>query len=379
MAAPLFLHVGMMKSGTTYLQHTLRANAEEVLRQGVSIVPPKRHLSFRMALDLRGQVGPGTQRRRGAGSLKRLPKKLAEAPGERLLFSEEVLAGATAEQVVRFGELLGDRDVHVVVTVRDVARAIPSMWQQNIKGGRSVPYETYVESVTRREGRGAQLFWPAQDALAVLERWSALATPERTHVVVVPHSGSPRHLLLERFCSVLGVDAAALTNEPRRVNDSLGRAQAELMRRVNERLSSDALRNDIHGEIIKRPFAVGILGQQEGERILLPARFAEWCREQAAATAASIRAAGYQVVGSLDELMPDEAVFADQEPPADEAAISAAAVDALVTLFETQVAERQAQLEQRRAARADRRRAERPAGRPAGRQAGRPAGRGSGR
>jgi len=359
MAQPVFVHVGLMKSGTTYLQHTLRANGEEVLRQGVGIVPQKRSVSFRMALDLRGLAGPGTGRRKGGGSFRRLPRKLARAEGERLLFTEEVLSGCSPEQVAVFGETLGDREVHVVFTIRDIARSIPSMWQQSVKGGRSHTYDDYVGSVIRRKGKGATHFWTSQDAVALLERWTAIAPPERIHVVVVPHAGAPRDLLLERFCSVLGLDASLLTNAPKRTNDSLGRAQVELLRRINEGLSEDARRSDLHGEVVKRPFALGILAQQPGEKILLSKQYADWCHEHATTAIAAIRAAGYRVVGDLDELLPDESVYATDLPPVAEAAVAESAVDGLVALMEERVASRVAEIEERAAARAERRRAAR--------------------
>ncbi len=55
-------------------------------------------------------------------------------------------------------------------------------------------------------------------------------------MVTVPPPGSEPELLLRRFCEVVGVDASRLDREVGRLNESVGRTQAELLSRVNGHL-----------------------------------------------------------------------------------------------------------------------------------------------
>lgn len=66
---------------------------------------------------------------------------------------------------------------------------------------------------------------------------------ERVHIVTVPPPGSSPTELLERFSTVLGVDAARLNASPTVVNTnpSLGHVQAQLLRQVNEVMGADLL------------------------------------------------------------------------------------------------------------------------------------------
>lgn len=330
----VFLHIGLKKTGTSYLQSVLRANRDTLRSQGLDLVPPSQPASHRLTLDLRRDGGPAP-----GGPLARLPRQLDQAAGPRLLITEETFAGLRDDQVARLGAALGGRDPHLVLTVRDIARTIPSAWQQAVKGGRGFRYPTFVESVVRRSGPGSQGFWTAYDVPALLQTWETLVPRDRMHVVLVPPPGAPRELLLQRFCAVVGVDPGSLAVPAVRANESLGRAQAELLRRINRKLSETAKQRAVHGAVLKRGFALGVLAPQGGERILVPAEHAPWCRQHAKEVAAFLAGGGYHLVGDPAELMPDESAFAEGDVEVADQEVSAAAVAALAELLERQMAD----------------------------------------
>lgn len=333
---PVYLHIGLKKTGTSYLQSLYRANSEALEAQGLSMVPSNQVLSRQLVRALKGQLEAGIDGPRARRALKRLPGELAEAPGDRILITDEVFGGCSPEQVARLGDLLGGREAHVLLTVRDIARTIPSAWQQTIKGGSRMSYERFVEAVVARDGEAASAFWHAYDVPVLLERWHGLVAPERINLVVLPPPGGAPTVLLDRFSGVLGIDPASLTPERVRANESIGRPQAELLRRINGLLSDRTMRRDVHGAVLKRGFAIGVLAPQQGERIPMPLAHRDWCEQHADATIATLKARGYAVAGDLEELRPPASAFADELDEIPEADVTEAALRALAAVLDEQ-------------------------------------------
>src|SRR4051812_24125773 len=123
MEGPVHLHVGLKKTGTSYLQSIFRASTDELRRQGLALIPRHEPAGHRLAMAVLGRKTAGAP-------LAALPRQLAAARGSRCLITQEMLGRADARQIARLRTALGDRDLHVVVTVRDIARTIPSAWQQ---------------------------------------------------------------------------------------------------------------------------------------------------------------------------------------------------------------------------------------------------------
>jgi hypothetical protein len=339
----VYLHLGLQKTGTSYLQGVLLGNAAALAAQGLDLVPPSRRESFELMLQVRERYNPERDAPSAADALQRFESRLRAAPGTRALLSQESLAAARPRQVRRLLRACGDREVHVVLTVRDLARQLPSAWQQELKAGKSDEYETFLQGLRAAQEAGATSHpWIQLDPVAVLERWRAHLPPERLHVVTVPPPGNPTTLLLERFAHVLDVDPTSLVPQERASNTSLGRVQAEVLRRVNEGLPRELRRRQVYGDLGKRFFASQVLAPQQGQRIRVPAEMREWCEEVALAQVRALSAGGYRVVGSLDELAPADEAFAPTgqlaAPSGDD--VSEAAIRAIVTMLEHRARQR---------------------------------------
>lgn len=332
---PVLVHIGLMKTGTSYLQSLLRASTEELARQGLVMVPDTQPRSRELARALRGALDEEADLPRARTAVERLGTELEAAGDHRVLISDETLAVATPAQVSRLGAALGDREAHVVVTARDPARILPSAWQQTVKGGSQDSFEEYLHRVTQGKGSG---FRRTYDLVHVLERWAGLAPPERTHVVTLPPPGAAPTVLRDRFCEVLGVDGGSLRQGATRTNESLGVAQAELMRRLNGRLSPLTFRRDLHGPVVKRGFAIAVLAAQGGQRLMVPEGLRPWCEEQGQRTRAWIEDRGCRVVGDLDDLLPRYASFGPA-PTASETEVAGAAEAALASLLDARAEE----------------------------------------
>jgi hypothetical protein len=330
---PVFLHIGLMKTGTSYLQGRLRAAPDELARQGLTMLPEHQPAAHQLALALRGKHDPAVDRRRGARALDLLPRQIDRAPGDRCLISEETLCFAGPERLELLGAALADRELRVIVTVRDIARTIPSIWQQRVRGGRRHSLDRFADSVVERDGRASGAFWSGQELVAVLDRWEALVPRQRMHVVVVPPSGAAGGVLLERFCSVVGIEPTRLPPAEVRANPSLGWAQAELMRRVNALLPGDLRRRDVRGTVVNRGFVMPVLGPQPGEPIRLPGRLRDWCHEYAVSTIKLLEDGGYAVVGDPQDLLPRDEAFTAADASVPEHQVADAAVRALADLL----------------------------------------------
>jgi len=97
-------------------------------------------------------------------ALRRLGTRLRRTPGRRLLISNEDLAEAGAEHVDAVRDVADSAGVElrIIVTARDLAKQLPSEYQQLLKHRLTVTYDEFLEQVRRRKGVGEQ-FWRRQD------------------------------------------------------------------------------------------------------------------------------------------------------------------------------------------------------------------------
>ena len=328
----LYLHVGHAKTGTSYLQGAFWGSRTALADAGL-LLPlggPGHH--FGLALALRGDLDESMDAPMAFTAEDRLVEQLSRSSAPRALVTHEVLAAVSADEAARFCARISNREVHIVLTVRDLRRQVPAEWQQRVKTRSTLTYEKFLDGVVNHTERGAK-FWRVQDTFDVAERWRGDLPPDRVHIVTTPPAGSAPTLLLERFCSVLGVDPATVSTDQSRRNESLGAQQVELMRRVNVALG-DRLPHPRAGynRVAKNEFANAVLAAQEGARLELPSSLDEWCAGEAQRTVDQIRSAGYDVVGDLDDLLPPVRAEALDQVLTDEL-VAASAVDGIAALL----------------------------------------------
>ena len=149
-------------------------------------------------------------------------------------------------------------------------------------------------------------FWTVHDTLAILRLWSRDIPSDQVHVITLPPQGATSELWL-RFASVLGIDSSTIDLPQRRENPSLGLAEAEFLRRLNEALP-DRVPRWFYNWNVKRILANDVLSARvPGARLVLPPGQQAWAREQSEILVAGLRDAKYQIVGDLDELLPPPA------------------------------------------------------------------------
>lgn len=325
-----FVHIGPPKTGTSYLQSVLWASRDALADQGLDL-PLEMRDHYHLALALRHMVSDETAPAGVSTVLDRLAAATSAIRDSNALLTQEQLAPATPAQAQQLTNLLSGWEVHVVITARDLGRQVPSAWQQSIKKRQTHSYDEFLQAVVERRPAASD-FWSHQDLVEVAARWSTAVPAHRVHIVIVPPSGSPAGWLLERFCSVLGVDPTLLQVNAAVSNTSLGRVQAELLRKVNEILADDLSEPALPAARAGQNYlAKQVLAPQAGRPPQLPSRLHDWCRQVSEQAIGEIRARGYDVIGDIAELMPSFPDSPDRDNLVSEAEINATAAQALAT------------------------------------------------
>lgn len=305
-AQRVFLHIGVPKSGTSFIQATLRANADRLREAGVSFPTQQHRGLFHAALELTGNhPGWDVPASRVKGSWAELCRDASRFPGTTV-FSQELLSNVEADDVPGALSRLDGLEVHLVVTARDLARQLPAEWQEGVKHGRTLDFGSFLERMLapERTHEHARKFWRHQDLAAILERWGKHLPADRVHVVTCPPSDAPRDLLWRRFCSVVGVDPELAKFPQVGSNVSLGVTAVDVLRRVNRELKSGDASPPHLRRTVKQALVNGALRADTSPRVRTPDGLLPRLQEITEDWRRRIDAAGYDVVGDLDDLTP---------------------------------------------------------------------------
>lgn len=308
-------HIGLAKTGTTSLQYALQEHASSLAGHGV-LFPGGTHARQTAAVyDLMGRRLKGEDLPNVPGAFGRLVTEIDAWAGRQAVLSQEILALARPKQVRHLVEALRAHRVVVVVTVRDLARAICSAWQQEIFQGQTFTLAEYLSAIRgNRDGTASAglSFWARQDLLQVLSRWEEWVPSENIRVVTVPPAGQPHHLLFDRFAEVLGLPLGTLYTERHGRNPSLGAAELEALRRMNATIA--AVDGRLQHHQLLRPGVRERLGGGDSRPLMLPAEELTWVTEHAERLVDQLKERGYPVVGDLDELLPTKPTVDGRRP-----------------------------------------------------------------
>lgn len=297
MARRVVLHVGSMKSGTSYLQSLMMTNRDLLAERGL-------RLPGRRWRDQVSGVADVLNRTRVArapedGAWQALVDELADWSGTGLI-SMEFLGPIGLKRIERVVSAFPEGTVEVVVTARDLNRQVPAMWQETIKNGRSFTFDEYVGAVRSHDGPGKS-FWREQTIAAMCRRWSDVVGLDRVTLVTVPHPGAAPGELWRRFSEAVGVDGSDAVDPPR-ANESLGAASVEVLRRLNALL--DDLDFPSYAPVVKHRLAKKVLAARRAEEPAVGFEVPDWLPPLSERMVGRAQALGVNVVGDLADLAP---------------------------------------------------------------------------
>lgn len=301
------LHIGVHKTGTTAIQAAF-ANSRPALGQW--------HLRY-----------PGTQQAHRLVASSAMNRRLgwrvggSPAPDPELwqrfvteahafngvtVCSSEFFAEASDDVAQGIVERVGADRLHVILTLRNLGRILPSAWQQILKSGYETAYEPWLRQIfaaTVVEPK-PQTFWNRHRHDQVVTRWANLVGKDHMTVVVVD-DGQPDEIY-SNFERLLNLPLTTLSNNRLdSPNRSMTLAEAEFLRKLNVAVGGGAgwkpYGNQVHDALIKGMIETRTPGQHEA-RMQTP----QWALDRAAELGATyvevIRASGVNVVGDLNLL-----------------------------------------------------------------------------
>jgi hypothetical protein len=336
----VLVHIGPHKTGTTTLQGAFHASRAALAKHGVRYAGPGRHpmlavLALTETPGRRGDPPPSRE------LWDELVGEVRAASGERVVVSSEFFADASPDVVEQVVDDLGRDRVHVVVTLRPLARILPSQWQQYVQNGLFVTWADWLDRTLAKAYNGdafAEIkptpsFWNRHSHGDLVDRWAAVVGPENVTVVVLDESD--REMLLRAFESLLDVPSATLAPDPDLTNRSLTAGEVELVRLLNEEFTRRNWNDALYGRFVRAGVAKKLLGLRRPDEDEPVVTMPRWGLERAADIGAraadQIRGSGVRVVGdlaTLSELPP--AVGPDRPPPLDPPIPASAAAIAVI-------------------------------------------------
>ncbi|MFI6008841.1 hypothetical protein ACIBAG_08410 [Streptomyces sp. NPDC051243] len=250
-AGTRLLHIGPHKTGTTSIQGALFEARDEMARHGVEWPATTRHpmeavLAACARTGMMGDTEP-TERH-----WERLLERVRATGRRTSVISSEFFADAPdAATIERIVEQLGGDRVHVLVTLRPLARIMPSQWQQYVQNGLRMGYEEWLEHMLRKPPyeKPNPSFWHRHRHDRLVERWARVVGPERVTVVVVDERDKGG--LMRTFEALLGLPIGLLRPVPDTANRSLTLAETEMLRNLNKEFRANELPEELYSQLVR--------------------------------------------------------------------------------------------------------------------------------
>ncbi len=308
MSRTVHLHIGVAKSGTTFLQRLLFNNKEQLAKNGVLYPAARKADHFMASMDLRESDFQGHAYPRAAGAWDKLVREADGFSGTTVI-SHETLARSTRPHIAKAVSSFATDDVRIVITARDLARQIPAVWQERVKNRNIDRYSEFLDNILRSDqGRRQQGgFWAPQNVASLANRWAEQVGPERVTVVTVPRPGADKLELWRRFAAATDLPDLDYTFGGEGSNPSLGVVESEFLRRLNPKLAD--LTWPEYESRIKRGFAEKMLVSfSNSGRLAVPAEYHDEIRATSDKMIEALKQSGCAIVGDLEDLRPDLSV-----------------------------------------------------------------------
>lgn len=321
------LHVGTMKSGTTTIQALLFANQKRLAEQGVLA------LGRRWADQVAGVQELIARPAAPGAPWQRLVEQARGWDGTSVI-SMEFLGPFIPRRVEAAVAGFGDLPVEVVITMRDLNRTIPSLWQEAVQNGRAWTWSDYQAGLREARPWGPQprpaevsepgrTFWRQQNAVRIAGRWARVVGWDRVSLVTVPPPGAASSILVERFSRVVGFAADSLVTPPSQ-NAALGAVSAQLLQRVNARLAQQGMAEADAHPVRKRLLAKQVLSARRGQEEGVALDVQPWVVGTSAEMVRRLRGSGVRLEGQWDDLAPVGVGGADPEQTSEAELVAAA-------------------------------------------------------
>jgi len=314
-AASIMLHVGAHKTGTTSIQAALYAVTDDLAKQGVTnLVADEEETANGAARAVQRLPRSGSSGEPVSYSVWTTLAEQARAAGAtRVSISAEAFAVSEPVVIQKIIEDLGAERVQVIITLRPIAKILPSQWQQDLHGAwQSTKFDDWLRQTLSdtRSSKGIgplaipHKFWFRHRHDDLVRRWVDAVGSHRVTVIVV--SDHDRFELLETFEELLALKAGTLPRESASRNQSMTLPEMQIMQRYGELLEE----TDLGRRIVQQSRyhkALRILRKIRPEsdhdaRLVIP----QWSLDRVSAVQEEIlkgiESSGVSIIGSLSTL-----------------------------------------------------------------------------
>jgi hypothetical protein len=337
-AGTRLVHIGPPKTGTTGLQAALYRDRAALEAQGVHFAGRSRHSASAVA----AAIGRRAHHRRTSPSIWRwrlVLRDIRASRAPRVVLSSESFSYARPDAIRRVVADLDPTRVQVVVTLRPLARIIPSAWQQHVVRGLPTDYDTWLEStIRRRESRLSPSFWYCHRHDELIERWAEIVGSDRlTAVVVDEHDHGS---VLRAFEQLTGLRDGTLRPIQDAENRSLTLHEVEAVRAFNNQFRHADLDMLLHDRVMTLGAVRYMKHRQPAAtepRIVTPQWALDIATEIATEMVDRIRRSGIRVIGDVASLAAPVSGLEDAPGPRDAIPATVAASMGMGILLSTGV------------------------------------------
>lgn len=304
----IVLHIGPHKTGTTTIQgalgqHRNRLRDLDVIYPGAA----DHEMNASMAAGL-GKVNPGQaidhHLARWEKLVAEIHRETATSGSRRGVLSSEFYCEAPPDRIDWMMERLGPR-TRVVITLRPLAKILPSQWQQYIQNQHVISYDEWLEAILENPepGKITPTFWRRHNHANLIRKWSDAVGVDRISVIAV--DDRDRGFILRAFEGLLGLPAATLDVENTTRNRSLSYAEVELLRAFNAAAKAAKIAPADYTRFIRfgaaRVLQTANLTADQAP-LLTPQWAVERANELESSFVAEIKSLGLELIGDLDLL-----------------------------------------------------------------------------
>jgi hypothetical protein len=242
-------HVGLMKSGTTYIQEIL-SNNRTILKDLDWSYPGLRLNQQHSFYSLCGTDIPWVKKEYPESLGKDLLKKLNDK-NNNIIVSAEALSSLSEPALEKLFSKV-KMPSRVVFTVRGLLKTLPSAWQQYLKGWGRTSFEEFISRLSEQR-LDMSGFWRTYAYGRAIKKWSKYAS---VNVVVVPDKAKTDNDLWMLFSDAAGLPLMNSIKFPeKQPNISLSLEAAKILKNLNKKLPrnserTDSLRNAYLNEIV---------------------------------------------------------------------------------------------------------------------------------
>ncbi|MGI9155266.1 MAG: hypothetical protein ACR2FG_01300 [Marmoricola sp.] len=299
------LHIGPFKTGSTTLQAAFHQNRDALRRQGVEYPAEGSNPMVAAMAVAGGRRLPGRSSL-GLEHWQHVVEEVGAAGAHRTVVSSEFFCEAPEDSIATILEELGGDRVHVVVTLRPLARILPSQWQQYAQNQKVASYPEWLDAMLNHPDDTSLTpsFWRRHRHDQVVRRWADVAGAD--HVTVIAVDQADRRMLLRTFEQLVGLEPETLVPPDVEANRSLTFPEVEMLREFNRRFGAHTWSSADYTRLVRFGAARHLQRRSPGPdepRLLTPAWAVDAANEVAAEMVRGIRASGVRVVGDLDALV----------------------------------------------------------------------------